>query len=259
MRRTLTWFACFATAAALAACTTSGTPQPGEGKASPELAARYNTELATDYMNEGRMDLARSKLADALKQAPHSATVHDTLALYYQRLGQYDQVEHQYRLSLKYHPDDPNTLNNYGVFLCFRGKPRESLAYFAKAAANLNYSTPDSALANAGNCALKIPDRKLAVQYFQRALATNPDQPQALWQLGLMAFEQGNYSDANTHLSRLVSITPKPSAMILWTAIETVWAMGRRDTAERYGRELLKLYPDSPEANKFIHLLGGTQ
>ncbi|MGH8271772.1 MAG: type IV pilus biogenesis/stability protein PilW [Gammaproteobacteria bacterium] len=257
MRQAFALFVSFAMVSALAACTTTGSPQPGMDKASPKLAARYNTELATAYMNEGRMDLARSKLADALKQAPRSADVHNALALYYQRLGQYDKAEQQYRLSLQYHPDDPNTLNNYGVFLCFRGKPRDSLAYFTKAAANLNYSTPDSALANAGNCALKIPDRKLAAQYFQNTLAINPDQAQALWQLGLMSFQDGNYSDANAHLSRLVATTPKPSATVLWTAIETVWAMGRRDMAERYGRELLKLHPDSPEANKFIHLLGG--
>lgn len=257
MKSTLAFFACIAIAA-LGACTTSTPPQPGAEKASPKLAARYNTELATDYMNKGRMDLARSKLANALKQAPHSAIVHNALALYYQRLGQYDQAKRQYQISLRYHPDNPDTLNNYGTFLCSQGKARESLQYFSKAAANLNYSTPDSALANAGNCALKIPDRKLAEKYFKRTLAINPNQTQALWQLGLMAFEQGNYSDANTYLSRLVATMPKPPAQVLWTMIETVWAMGQRDAAKRYGRELLKLYPDSPEANKFIHLLGGT-
>ncbi|MDN5865639.1 MAG: type IV pilus biogenesis/stability protein PilW, partial [Gammaproteobacteria bacterium] len=173
-------------------------------RGSPELAAKYNAQLAANYMREGRMDMARAKLAEGLKQSPHSPAVHNTLALYYARLGRFDKAEEQYKLSLKYRPGDPETMNNYGVFLCTHGKPQQSLQYFVKAAEDLDYSTPDAALANAGLCALKIPDDKLAKQYFRRTLAINPDQSQALWQMGLMAFGQGRYTEARKYISRLI-------------------------------------------------------
>lgn len=246
-------------AVSLAACTTSGTPNPAASKASPELAARYNTELALAYMRQGRMDLAQQKLADALKQAPHLAIVHNGLALYYERVGEPDKADSQYRLSLQDHPDDPNTLNNYGAFLCRQGSYQRSLQYFARAAANLSYDTPDAALANAGLCALKIPDKTAAQGYFKRALSINPDLSTALWQLGLLEFEAGNYSSANDYLGRLISTESNPGPQELWVAIETAWTIGDRTTAKRYGRELLKLYPDSQEARKFIKLLGGGQ
>lgn len=243
--------------AALAGCVSSGgNPQGPTAHASPRLAARYNTELAIDYMREGRMDLAQRKLALALKQAPHMPEVHNALALYYERIGEIDNADHQYRLSLQYAPGNPSTLNNYGAFLCRQGRYRKSLNYFTRAAENLNYGTPDAALTNAGLCALRIPDKKLARRYFERALAINPEMNQALWQLGLMDFEAGQYSSADAHLSHLIATMSDPSARVLWVGIETAWALGNRKEVEQYGRELLKRHPDSAEARKFIKLVG---
>jgi type IV pilus assembly protein PilF len=239
----------------LAACTTASTGAP-KMKKSPKRAAQYNAQLASGYMKEGRMDLARQKLADAVKEAPHLAVVHNMLALYYARLGQYDKAGAQYQLSLRYKPDDPNTMNNYGVFLCAHDKPRKSLKYFTEAAGNLDYATPESALANAGLCAQKIPDDKLATQYFREALTANSHQPQALWQLGLMAFRHGQYSVAKKYFSNLIAIRTRPSARLLWVAIETDWTLGQQEQAKSYGRVLLKHYPGSPEAKKFLQMLG---
>jgi len=205
---------------ALSGCVSSNPPASGGSKASPKMAARYNTELAIDYMKEGRMDLAQRKLAAARKQAPHLAEVHNGLALYYERIGENKRANREYRKSLDDAPGDPSTLNNYGAFLCRNGHPRKSLKYFTRAAENLDYDTPQAALANAGTCALKIPDKKLARQYFKRALAINPNLGQALWHLGLADFEDGKYSNANRYLARLVSSMTKPSARVLWVAIE---------------------------------------
>lgn len=241
----------------LGACTTTG--GANKSKPNPKKAGQYNAQLAVGYMRQGRMNLARSKLSEALKQAPHSPVVHNTLALYYIHLNEFDKADQQYKLSLRYKPGDPQTLNNYGAFLCSHGKPRQSLDYFKRAAGNLNYSTPDSALANAGMCAQKIPDEKLAKKYFNRALAVNPNQAQALWQLGLIAFKHGRYSDAHKHFARLTGGRSKPSARALWMSTETAWIIGKRDEARRDGRKLLKLYPDSDEARKFIQLLGGSR
>lgn len=249
------WVAGF-TALLLAGCVTSS-PSPSQfGKTSPKLAAQYNTQLAIAYMQQGRMDLARSKLADALRQAPKTPEVHNALALYYERTGRPHQAAHQYQLSLDYDPGNPDTQNNYGAFLCREGKYRESIDYFVKASNNLNYDTPDKALANAGLCALRIPDKTLAEKYFKQALAINPNQGQSLWNLGLMSFEAGKYTDANAYLARLIDITQRPSPTMLWVAIEAAWAGGNRTRAEYYGRELLKLYPNSVEAQKFVKLVG---
>lgn len=237
-----------------AACTSSGGTS-----GSLQMAAKYNAQIASNYMRQGRMQLARSKLAEALKQAPHSAVVHNTLALYYIHLRLYDKAEKQYRLSLQYKPHNPQTMNNFGVFLCSHGKPRKSLQYFVKAAGNLDYSTPDSAFANAGLCALKIPDKTLAQKYFRRALAINPNQRQALWHMGLMAFKKGRYSSAYRYLGRLIEGHARPTARALWVGLETAWIIGKRDEAQRMGRKLLKLYPHSKEAGKFIKLIGHAQ
>lgn len=255
MKRICVALAAFSVVALLAGCVTSSS-SPAKQKASPRKAAMYNTQLAIIYMREGRMDLAQNKLAEALKQAPHLVDVHNALALYYERIGRIQEADHQYKLSLEYSEGNPDTLNNYGAFLCRQGKYRESLKYFVRASNNIDYSTPDKALANAGLCALKIPDQALAKKYLKQALAINNDLGQALWQLGLISFQEQKYTQANNYLSRLVSLTQRPSARMLWVAIEAAWASGHQKNAEHYGRELLKLYPDSQEAQKFIQLVG---
>lgn len=254
--RALMLTAMIALAGICAACTTTGEPS---SKASPELAAKYNAQLAANYMREGRMNMARKKLAEGLEQAPHSAAIHNTLARYYMRLGRTQKAEKQYRLSLKYKPDDPQTKNNYGVFLCSHGRPREALHYFVEASENLSYSTPDSALANAGMCAQKIPAPELAKRYFRRTLAINPNQRQALWHLGLMAFKKGRYTRAHGYVSRLIQAHPRVSARVLWVGIETAWIVGKHEEARRLGRTLLNRYPDSAAAGKFIQLVGRMQ
>lgn len=245
-----------ALALALAGCVTSNSSPMPQDQASPHLAAEYNTRLAIAYMQQGRMDLAQNKLSDALRQAPKMPQVHNALALYYERTGRPALADRQYKLSLRYGPHNPNTQNNYGAFLCREGKYRQSIRYFVKASNNLDYQTPDKALANAGLCALKIPDKAMAAKYFKQSLAINRDQGQSLWHLGLLSFEAGKYTDANNYLQRLIGITQRPSATMLWVAIEASWAVGDHSHAEHYGRELLKLYPNSAEAQKFIHLVG---
>lgn len=240
----------------LAGCVTSSSSPTPQSKASPKLAATYNTRLAIGYMQQGRMDLAQNKLAEALRQGPKMSLVHNALALYYERTGRPKEADHQYMLSLDYDPGNPNTQNNYGAFLCRQGKYRQSIGYFVKASDNLDYDTPDKALANAGLCALRIPDQAMAKKYFTQALAINHDQTQALWHLGLLGFEANDYSAADNYLSRLIDLVQHPSALMLWVAIEAAWASGQRTRAQHYGRELLKLYPNSSEAQKFIHLVG---
>ncbi len=244
---------------ALAGCTSpGGVSKIGGKKVSPRLAAHFNIEMAYRYMQAGSMDLAQRKLALARREAPQDPVVYNALAFYYTQIGKYARAEHEFRQALSLGPDNPDTLNNYGTFLCRRGEYRVSLKYFSRAAANLNYATPDSALANAGTCALKIPNKKIARRYFEQALAINPNQPEALWQLGLMAFEKGDYSSANNRLGRLVSSDRNVSPRVLWVAIEAAWTVGDQVNAKRYGRRLLKKFPGSREARKFIHLISRT-
>ncbi len=44
--------------------------------------------------------------------------------------------------------------NNYGTYLCQRGKPDEAIKHFLAALDDPFYSTPSIALTNAGSCAL---------------------------------------------------------------------------------------------------------
>ena len=48
-----------------------------------------------------------------------------TAALVYDRLGEDKKADEHYAAALRLKPDDPDMLNNYGVYLCRKDKPNE--------------------------------------------------------------------------------------------------------------------------------------
>ena len=65
-----------------------------------------------------------------------------TAGLMYERLGDDKKADEHYppRCALK--PDDPDMLNNYGVYLCRKGKPTKARSLLLKAAGNAVYRRP---------------------------------------------------------------------------------------------------------------------
>lgn len=226
---------------ALAACST------GPTKANLQEASRINTQLGIDYARKGNFDVAMDKLKRALEQDSNNATAHSASAFVYQQLGEYPQAERHYRRALSLEGNDSSVRNNFGVFLCARGKIDEALQYLTDAAQDHRYPTPEAAWTNAGIC-VKSRDPERAEQYFREALRVNPAFPDALGQMAWISFQKQNHLAARAFVQRYEQ-TGRSSPEVLWVAAQTEAALGDPLAAHKYQTRLRREFPDSPEAS----------
>lgn len=209
-------------------------------------AARINTQLGVSYAQRGQYAAALDKLRRAVKQDPLSATAHAGLAFVYQRTGEATLAETHYRKAMGLSPDDPALKNNFGVFLCSRGRWSEAEPYFLDAARDRTYGTPEAAWTNAGRC-LRDRNPEKAERYLREALKLQPDYREALGQLAVLSYAQGNFLRTRAFLQRYgldVGATPE----LLFIAARAEAALGDVSASREFERRLRLEFPESDEA-----------
>jgi type IV pilus assembly protein PilF len=150
-------------------------------------AAAANIQLGLAYLQQGNSVLAKQKLLLALQQAPRHPEPAYAMGYFLQTQGELQAAGRYYRRAVNLSPQDGAAQNNYGVFLCRTGHYREAVNHLLVAARSINYLHTANAYENAGICALKIPDQKVALQYFRHALAQDPKRTTAREQIRKLA------------------------------------------------------------------------
>ena len=231
----------------LAACSSVDKKEEEQGK--NRKVAETNTVLGQEYMQRGQYEVAMEKLKRAVAQDHTYAPAHTVLAVLYETLGEMDLAETQYREALKYDPNDGDTNNNYGAFMCRIGKYKGTDQYFLKAVKDPFYKTPAIAYANAGKCSLGQGDLDKAEQYLRQSLEYNKQLPSALLPMAEISYQQGNYMGARAFLQRYDSVgTMNEESLLLGYRIES--SLGDAESANRYRTQLLQHYPRSSQAKQ---------
>lgn len=243
-------------AVSMAGCVTTHTNSSSLGKSMPQTskadqavdAARIHTELGQRYMANGDLQTAMEKLNLALKFDPDYAPAHTVIAVLYERINQPANAELHYRKAVTLEPTKGAPNNNLGQFLCSTGKYAEAAGYFQKAVADPFYATPDVALTNAGVCLLEAKDAVAAQANFRAALARNPRNAEALFQLANSLYLSNNAFGARAFLQRLEALGGlNASALKLGHDIES--RLGNQDGASNYAKRLHAQFPDSEQAH----------
>lgn len=220
---------------------------PAEEQSASRQRAQVHTELAAAYFGRGQMGVALDELNTALKADSSYAPAYSVLGLVYMSLREDDKADENFRRSLSLDGADSDTHNNYGWFLCQRGKIDDSIRHFMAALKNPLYATPDKSYLNAGICLRRKNEDKEAEEYFLKSLKLQPQQSQAFFHLADIYYKRGNYTEARNFISRLSRVAT-PSAESLWLAVRIERKLGDRDAEASNGLQLRKMYPDSPEA-----------
>jgi len=222
---------------------------PGKPTVDKAQVAELNTRLGLEYLEQGRLDLARVKLERARQAQPHSAEVNWANAMLYEKLGDMEKAETFFRRAMRADPTSAEAHNNFGAFLCRQGRIEEGLGHFEKAAADPLYPTPEYALANAGLCLLEAGDETRAEVYFRKALDRNPRYASALYQMALLTYRQKRYLASRAFRERLANVLKKPQPKVLWLCVVTERAMSNYDEADRCEKTLKTRFPESDEAS----------
>ncbi|HKE45238.1 MAG TPA: type IV pilus biogenesis/stability protein PilW [Steroidobacteraceae bacterium] len=242
---------------ALAGCTTTTTSpnSPAVRQTSPTEAATFNSQLAIEYLKKGDLAVARDKVERALSQDPDNVSVQMTAALVYDRLGEDKKADDHYATALRLKPDDPEMQNNYGVYLCRKGKTDQGEKMLLKAANNAVYKTPEVAITNAGMCMRGVKRMDEAERYFRQALAIRPRFGDALLQLADLDFQKGtkpSYDEASGLIKRFLAVVAAPGPEILWLGVRVERARGDKATADAYARRLKNEYPQADQTRALI-------
>lgn len=229
--------------ALLSGCTSSGVSNE-----QARNVAAVHTELAASYFERGQYSIALQELGIALQADDSYAPAYNMRGLVRMTLHEDKQAEADFLRSLKLEPSNAGTHNNYGWFLCQRGRPKDSIPQFMVALKDPLYNTPDLAYANAGICAHKAGDLIAAQTYLQRALILHPDMPEALSGQAALAYGNGNFAAAKSWLLRLLKSGRELDAEQLWLAVRIERQLGDRNAAASFALQLRKRFPDSREA-----------
>ena len=241
-----------ALASALAACHSSPPPYQNPDrhrKPVPEEAAVANMKMALEYMRLDDLAQARERIERALGEAPDNPNVQETAGLVYERLNDLPKAKHAFSAAARLGKNDPDILNSYAGFLCRTGKTAEGEKLFIEVAKNPVYRTPEVALLNAGVCLGSSGDVVDSERYFNRALTIRPNMPEALLQLGNLAFSRGDYKQALDDVERYLAVNP-PSPEILWLGFRTQRKLGDNTDAIVYGRRIQTEFPNSEQAQQ---------
>ncbi|MBX3724675.1 MAG: type IV pilus biogenesis/stability protein PilW [Xanthomonadales bacterium] len=159
-------------------------------------------ELGQRYYARGEYQIALEKLQSALNIDPRSANAHTVIAILYETIGDDGKAADHYRRSAQLAPRNGDVLNNFGSWLCRQGRFDDADAHFRRALADPFYRTPESALANAGTCALAAGRHQAGGDYLRQVLARRPDDTQALVGLAEVAYREGDLMRARAFLQR---------------------------------------------------------
>lgn len=118
--------ACVILSIQLAACVTETTVVGSDRQIRPKVdqkeAARTRIALGINYLQRGDNAQAKFNLEKAKSLAPELAEVHNAMAYYYQQVAEFEAAEHSYKTAIDLEPNNADSYNNYGAFLCQRGK-----------------------------------------------------------------------------------------------------------------------------------------
>lgn len=216
-------------------------------KASPTVMAATNVQLAIEYMKLGKLAASRDFMELALSEDPGNPDVQMTAGLVYERLNDTPKAQRAYSTGYRLGKSDPNIQNTYAGYLCRTGKAAAGEKLFAEVARSPLYQTPEVALVNAGVCVRSTGDVVDAERYFNRALAIRPNMPEAMLQLGNIAFDRGDAAQARELVQRYLAVNA-PTSEVLWLGFRAERKLGDARAAAGYARRVQAEFPNSEQA-----------
>ena len=227
----------------LVGCPDTGTKRPDK----LDDAAVYNTQLGINYLHQGELAVAKDKLDRAVKQDPSYAPAHSARAMLYDRLGNSEVADNEFRTALRLSPHDPDMINNYAVYLCQNGRTDEGVKKFQEAAANALYRTPEAAYTNAGVCLRAAKRDDEARAQFVKALQTRPNYGEAAYQLANLQFQHNELAQARGLIDSFLSHFPQTADLLL-LGVRVARAQGDTAASQKFARKLQLDFPGSDQA-----------
>ncbi len=223
------------------------TAQSGAAASAADKSARIRLELAEGYYQRGQPDVALQEVHKALSDDPGYVPAYTMRALIEMSMGQDAQAEASFRKALSLAPDNPDTLHNYGWFLCSAKRYRESFGMFRKALAVPGYRKAERTDLAYGVCQYRAGDLSGAEKTLREGFAIDPANPALATNLAMVQYLRHEYKQAIFYIRR-VNASGSANAQTLWLGILIARHAGDAQDAAAWTNLLVNKYPDSNEA-----------
>ncbi len=216
-----------------------------------EKAAATRLTLGLRYLAQGDFEKAKFNLDKALAHYPKSEEVQRGIAWYYEKVNEDKLAEEHYQKALSINDKNPSLLNQYGVFLCRKGKLKKSLEMFQASIAIPSNKDVSSTYENAATCNIMAGNEEAAENYYRKALNHNPEQQDSIFGMARIEYSKGRNKRTRAYLSRYEAVA-KHNPRSLWLALRNESKLGNMDAASSYAIKLEQLFPDSNETALFL-------
>ncbi|MDY7219936.1 type IV pilus biogenesis/stability protein PilW [Denitrificimonas sp. JX-1] len=234
----------------LIACVSNTTSGPLHTSNGRHQALDAYIQLGIGYLQEGLTEQAKIPLQKALELDPKSADAHAALAAVFQRELEVQLAEQHYQKALALESRNSRILNNYGGFLYEQGDFSGAYQKFQAAAQDPMYVGRSGVFENLGLTALRLNDKKIALEYFQRSLRLNAQQPSTLLETALLLYERQDYVLAQKHYESFTRLS-EHNARSLLLGVRLAKIFQDRTQATELGLQLKRLYPASAEYKQY--------
>lgn len=215
-------------------------------------SARVHTELGAEYFRMQRYDVALEEFNTALEKSPTYALAYNGLGLVQSALGDKVRAEAAFQKAVQLQPNNSESHNNYGRFLCDQGRFEASVKEFMLAVKNPLYKTPQFAYYNAGVCSMRNQQLPQAENYFNKALQIDPQSHASTYQLANLQFKRGDAAQAYSTLQNSVNAAPTPESLFL--AVRICRSLKMDNEVRSYSVQLHKLYPNAKETKQLLNM-----
>jgi type IV pilus assembly protein PilF len=170
--------------------------------------AKINTQLGIAYLEQHHIQRAKRKLLTALDEAPTIPDTWYSMGYFLEVTGDKEEARKYYEKALSLAPKRGDVQNNFGTYLCRAGQYQTAIQHFELAVKDINYVDTAAAYENAGLCALKIPDKQLALHYFNRAIGQDPERSTVYLELAELNYQLADYKASKINLDQFLRISP---------------------------------------------------
>lgn len=200
------------------------------------LAEGYN-ELGSNFIGEPP-DAMRQKAIGAARKAleldPTLAYAHAQLAAMLTEQWQWAEGEAEFKSALELNPNDAVAYEGYAWWLLYQGRADEGLEWGRRCRALDPFMMDGADFADMLSTARRYDE---AIHELRTVLAAQPDDPVALWGLGIVLMDDNQPTEAIPVLEKAVTTSNRSPGVIGWL-IRAYAVAGRRNDAVRLLSEL---------------------
>lgn len=223
-----------------------------ESDSNNDEIAMTRISLGLGYLKMGNTTQAKLNLEKAKRFSPNLSHVYTAFAHYYEVVAEPELAIKSFEKALTIEPNNPDTLNNYGVFLCRHEKYTASEEKTLKAIAIPTYLMVSQSYENLALCQLKANKFKKADQYFTKSIQHSPNRASALLQMVRLQYAFADYKTAEQYFSRYEKATRRFSPEALALGYKIFEKQRNRRIAKNYAGMLVKMFPGSYQAKQYI-------